>query len=121
MKHVLDANVAFKWLVPEVGTVDAVRLRDEFRNGVRELIAPDIFLVECIHSLTRAERQGRVTPSQGVLLFQDLIAKPPTLFPHIPLLPRAYQLSSSLRIGVYDCLYLALAERESCVLVTADD
>jgi predicted nucleic acid-binding protein len=25
------------------------------------------------------------------------------------------------RIGVYDCLYVALAERECCELVTADD
>jgi predicted nucleic acid-binding protein len=26
-----------------------------------------------------------------------------------------------MRIGVYDCLYVALAEREGCELVTADD
>jgi predicted nucleic acid-binding protein len=25
-----------------------------------------------------------------------------------------------VRIGVYDCLYVALAEREGCELVTAD-
>jgi predicted nucleic acid-binding protein len=26
-----------------------------------------------------------------------------------------------MRIGVYDCLYAALAEREGCALLTADD
>jgi len=26
-----------------------------------------------------------------------------------------------MRIGFYDCLYVALAEREGCELVTADD
>jgi predicted nucleic acid-binding protein len=26
-----------------------------------------------------------------------------------------------VRIGVYDCLYVALADREGCELVTADD
>ena len=26
-----------------------------------------------------------------------------------------------MRIGVYDCLYVALAEREGCTLLTADD
>ncbi len=31
------------------------------------------------------------------------------------------QISSAARIGVYDCLYVALAEREKCELVTADD
>jgi predicted nucleic acid-binding protein len=45
----------------------------------------------------------------------------PALHPHLPLLPRAYQLSSQVRIGVYDCLYVALAEREGCELLTADD
>jgi len=26
-----------------------------------------------------------------------------------------------MRVGIYDCLYVALAEREGCELVTADD
>jgi predicted nucleic acid-binding protein len=26
-----------------------------------------------------------------------------------------------MRVGVYDCLYVALAEQERCALVTADD
>jgi predicted nucleic acid-binding protein len=26
-----------------------------------------------------------------------------------------------MRCGVYDCLYVALAEKESCELITADD
>jgi len=35
-------------------------------------------------------------------------------------LPRAYELSSNARVAVYDCLYVALAEREQCKVVTAD-
>ena len=38
----------------------------------------------------------------------------------LTLLPRAYEISSQMRIGVYDCLYVALAEREGCELITAD-
>jgi predicted nucleic acid-binding protein len=26
-----------------------------------------------------------------------------------------------VRVGIYDCLYVALAERETCELITADD
>jgi predicted nucleic acid-binding protein len=37
------------------------------------------------------------------------------------LLPRAVAISSAMRCGVYDCLYVALAEREGCELITADD
>ena len=39
---------------------------------------------------------------------------------HQTLLPRAIEISVQVRHGVYDCLYVALAEREACNLLTAD-
>ena len=45
----------------------------------------------------------------------------PLLISSIPLIPRAYDIASQARIGVYDCLYVALSEKENCQLVTADD
>jgi predicted nucleic acid-binding protein len=45
---------------------------------------------------------------------------PPILIPHAPLIARAIDISSRTRSGNYDCLYVALAEREGCELVTAD-
>ena len=45
----------------------------------------------------------------------------PQLHPSLALLPRAYEISSQMRVGIYDCLYVALAEREKCELITADD
>ncbi|HJT35373.1 MAG TPA: type II toxin-antitoxin system VapC family toxin [Pirellulales bacterium] len=44
----------------------------------------------------------------------------PLLHPYLSLLSRAIELSSSERIGVYGCLYVALAEREQCKVVSAD-
>ncbi len=52
---------------------------------------------------TSPERQRR----DGVLDFRTSREEP--------------EISSTLRVGVYDCLYVALAERETCQLVTADD
>jgi predicted nucleic acid-binding protein len=43
------------------------------------------------------------------------------MYPYEPLLDRAVDISSQTRCGLYDCLYVALAEREGCELVTADD
>jgi predicted nucleic acid-binding protein len=120
MKYVLDSGVAFKCLVPEVDTDKAIQLRDDYRAGAHALLAPDVFPVELTHVLTRAERQGRVTPVQGALLFRGMLKVLPALRPSLPLLPRAYEISSQVRQGVYDCLYIALAEREGCELVTAD-
>jgi predicted nucleic acid-binding protein len=121
MKYVLDSSVAFKWLVPEIDTDKAIRVRDEFCAARMELIAPDFFPIETTHALTRAERQGRVTPVQGSLLLKDFLKTLPRLQSHLPLLPRAYAISSATRQGAYDCLYVALAEREGCEFNTADD
>jgi len=121
MKRVLDSSVGFKWVVPEIDSDKALRLRDDYRKGLAELIAPDIFLVEIAHALTRAERQKRITPAQGALALADVISTQPQLYGHIALLPRAYEISSHRKVGVYDCLYVALAEREGGDLVTADD
>jgi predicted nucleic acid-binding protein len=121
MKYVLDSSVAFKWLVAEADTDKALRLRDDYAAAILDLIAPDVFPVETVHALTRAQRQGRVTLQRGLQLFQDFLTFVPPLYPSVPLLPRAYEISSAVHIGVYDCLYVALAEHEGCELVTADD
>lgn len=71
--------------------------------------------------MIRAERQARVSPAYGWTLCLSILADAPALHPSMPLLPRAYALSSAHRIGIYDCLYAALAEREGCEFVTADD
>jgi predicted nucleic acid-binding protein len=45
----------------------------------------------------------------------------PILHPHIPLLDRAHEIAFAAQIGIYDCVYVALAEQENCELATADD
>jgi predicted nucleic acid-binding protein len=121
MRYVLDSSVAFKWEVTETHSDKALRLRDDARLGRHQLIAPDVFPIELAHSLTRAERQGRITPTEGAASLTALLAELPALHPSLSLLPRVYSLSSAARIGVYDCLYVALADRERCELITADD
>lgn len=120
MKYVLDSSVALKWVLAEPDSPKAKQLRDDFRNRIHELLAPDIFQVEIAHALTRAERQGRIVPPQAGIFWADIMSIPPRLESAGPLIPRAIQISSSIRIGVYDCLYIALAERENCEFVTAD-
>jgi predicted nucleic acid-binding protein len=121
MKYILDASVALKWVLTENDSPLAESLRNDFRKGTHDLLAPDVFAVEVAHALTRAERKGIITPPQASVLLADILATPPHFYGILPLLPRAVDLSSQMRFGVYDCLYVALAEREGCPLVTADD
>jgi predicted nucleic acid-binding protein len=85
------------------------------------LLSPDVFLVEAAHALTRAQRQGRVTDQEVGLFLDDLLTSLPQLHAYPPLLPRAIETSVQARHNVYDCLYVALAEREGCEVLTADD
>ena len=121
MRYVLDSSVAFKWVVPEQFSDKAQLLRHDFGNAVHDLFAPDVFAAELGHALTRAERQGRLSPGETLTLWTEVMTTAPTLFPSVPLMPRAISISSSVRMGSYDCLYVALAEKEKCEFVTADD
>src|SRR5438093_371928 len=112
MKYVLDSSVAFKWAVREVDTDKALRLRDETRRALHTLVAPDVFAAEVGHALTRAERQKRIDPADGWKAWVAVMTDAPRLIPFLSLMPRAYDISSRARIGLYDCLYVTLAEQE---------
>jgi predicted nucleic acid-binding protein len=121
MRCVPDSCVAVKWFLAEPDSAKAIRILDESTRGVHELLAPDVFPSEVAHALSRAERRGLIRPPAGLQHLSDLLASLPALHTSLVLIPRAYEISSQARIGVYDCLYVALAEREGCVLLTADD
>jgi predicted nucleic acid-binding protein len=122
MRYDLDASVALKWVLAETNSDKAERLRDDFRAGVHELIVPDIFPSEVANALTRAERKKQIAVGEAVILLADVMTTLPRLFSAVPyLITRATTLSSAESHKYYDCLYLALAEREGCEFVTADD
>ena len=120
MKYVLDSNIAAKWMLPEPDSEQALALREHLRNAIHELLSPDVFPVEIGHAFTRAERQGRISPPESLNFWVDVMTTPPVLVPYLPLMTRAITLSSRAWIGLYDCLYVALAEREQCQVVTSD-
>ena len=121
MKLCLDACVALSILLPEKDTDAALALREDFRNRIHELVAPDSLPIEIAHALTRAERQGKIDAGSGQLLFDGFLDTCPPLFPYFDYIDRAMQLSSKFRIGVFDCVYVALAEEQECLVVTSDN
>ena len=121
MKYVIDTSVEVKTFVQEQDSGRAVRLRNDYHQGVHELIAPDIFPTEMCNVLMILERSGKIKPGDADLFFRHFLSELPPLFPAVPLLPRALEIAKQFRQTVYDCLYIALAEREGCELVTADD
>lgn len=120
MKYVLDASAALCWVLPRPNSGKALQLRADFQNAVHELIAPSVFSGEVASALTKSERQKLIPVGDARPLLGRVMRTPPLMRPYEPLLDRAVDISSQTRSGLYDCLYVALAEREVCQLV-ADD
>jgi predicted nucleic acid-binding protein len=120
MRYVLDASVALCWILPRPNSGKALQLRADFQNGVHELIAPSVFSGEIASALTKGERQKLIPVGDARPLLGSVMRTPPVMLPYEPLLDRAVDISSQTRSGLYDCLYVALAEREGCELVTDD-
>src|SRR5262245_14623823 len=121
MRYVLDASAALRWVLPGPTRPQALRLRDAYVRQLHELIAPSHFPGEIASALTKAERQNLIAVGNARPLIAKVMRTRPTLHPYAPLLYRATDISSQSRSALYDCLYVALAEREKCEMVTDDD
>lgn len=113
---IVDASVAFKWLVEEPDSDRAIR----WVGSGEALVAPSLILSETGHALTKRIRRGELA-SEGA---DETFARLPgllTLLDDAPFMARAFDLSIALRHAFYDCVYLAAAEALGDRLLTADD
>ncbi|HEV8060745.1 MAG TPA: type II toxin-antitoxin system VapC family toxin [Gemmataceae bacterium] len=120
MIFVLDSSVAAKWVLPEIDTDKALRVRNAYQHGTHDLLAPDFFPYEVANVFTKAERQKKLTPPSGWAGWRTVMADAPRLIYPAHLMPRAYSISSQYGSAIFDCLYVALAEEEHCQFLTAD-
>jgi len=86
-----------------------------------DCIAPDILPAEIASAFLRAVRRGRLTFSEAIEAVRELVATPVRLYPSSALLERALQIAHTYQQGLFDCLYVALAEREGVELWTGDE
>lgn len=115
-RYIVDASVAAKWYFQEEHTELAEILFEEGHH----LLAPDFLHVEVAAIVWKRIRKAEVELVAAGEILTELAQIPIDLESAPVLVPDA--LSLALRTGrtIYDCLYLALAVREGCPLVTAD-
>ncbi len=118
---VVDASVAVKWVLPEPGTLQARRLLEASADGRLDLIAPDLFIGEVGNVLwKRCRLRGELVEDEARAALEAVLAVAPELVPSEALAARALELALAFRRPISDCLYVALALRDHCSLVTAD-
>lgn len=116
MTMVIDASVACKWFFNEPLAAEARALAASDAT----FVAPDMILAECANAAWRRVRDAAITPAHARAFLGSLPLWFESLTPTVELHEPAFEMAHELGHPVYDCLYLALAEREQSPVVTAD-
>jgi len=112
---VVDASVAVLWTLTQRDSDQAAALQSE-----GELIAPSLIVAEIGNAVWKAVRRGDLPSREGNTAIEIALGPISALIPMEELRTRALELAIELDHAIYDCFYLALAERERVPLVCAD-
>ena len=115
MNHfVIDASVAIKWLVEEVGTAEALTILEKAK-----LSAPDLLIAECANILWKKVRREELSEEEALIGARVLEQADLEILPTRHLLGSATSLAVLLDHPAYDCIYLALALERGWHFTTA--
>ena len=118
-RYVVDANIVIQRLIVEQDTPQVKILFNQMISGT-ELVVPEFCRLECTNVLWKQVRfQGMPADVAEGLLVQ-LIALPLTVMAIQHLMPRSLQIGLRYELASYDSIYIAIAERLNCELITID-
>lgn len=113
---VVDASVAVRILSQEIGAADALsRISPEDTR-----CAPDWIRLEVANAMARKVREGAIAEADAFAAAGGVTTLVEEQIDSFGLIDAAFSLSIKLKHPMYDCLYLALAIQESCLLITTD-
>ena len=112
---VLDASAVIEWLLQ---TPAGMKIDERIFSHSEPLHAPHLLDVEVAQVLRRYVREKALTPQRGREALEDLGDLPLNRYPHDFLIPRVWELRTTLT--AYDAVYVALAELLDGVLLTCD-
>src|SRR5499427_4224754 len=119
---VVDCSVVVKWkILTEDHTAAAEALLGDWEQQVVDVWVPNHFPSEVISAFLRASRRGRLTTDEAREAIRDLLALPFMLRDVTALADRAFAIAHQHQQRAYDCLYVALAERDGIELWTSDE
>ena len=121
MIGVVDTSALIRLFIPDGPLPEGF---EDFLRGVERgqntAIAPELLMAESANVLNKKRKSNQLTAAESDQLLIRIIELPVRLFPHRPLIPRAFELAMDRNLSVYDTLFLALAEEQGAVLFTAD-
>ena len=121
MIGVVDTSALIRLFIPDGPLPDGFEnfLRGVER-GLNAAIAPELLMAESANLLNKKRKSDELTATESEQLLTRIIELPIRLFPHRPLIPRAFALAIDRNLSVYDTLYWALGEEHGAVVFSAD-
>ena len=113
----VDASIAFLWLVDEPDRWGAARLLETQST----LLSPEFMVVETANALWKKVRRREIDQADVEQAVTNLLALEIEWTPSVQLIKPAARLAAELGHPVYDCLYLTLAASRSASLASADE
>ena len=118
---VVDTNVAVKWYLPEDLVDEALQVLDAGEREDVRLLAPDSAESEFWNTMWQEHRKGKLSLDE-VWEYWDAFEESNLLLAElVTLMPEATEIAAVTGCIIYDALFVALAELEDTVVVTADD
>ena len=119
---VVDASLAFKWLVREEHTDKALAILREWHDEEVTPAAPHLLPFEISNALHKRVTRGELSVEGAVDLIGNLLTSQIELHQPWNLHGKALEMASRFgQAAAYDAHYLALAESLGCDLWTADE
>jgi predicted nucleic acid-binding protein len=109
-----------KWYFEEPLSNVALTALRRFQAGELDLIAPDCLVPELGHSFRKLVLGKKLSYEDASNALGEFGALQIPLAPSLPLSGKAMQLAATHMATFYDALYMSLAIREGCPVLTAD-
>lgn len=115
---VIDTSIVVKWYLPEDGSDEVSRLREECERSGTAILMPELVRAELANAMW-SNRQ--LKPDEKRWAVSHFLSMPFEILPmEQELIRKGFDLAVELDATVYDCIYLALAILAGTRLVTAD-
>ncbi len=120
---VVDASVVIDWVAPGVpATAPALKLFDRLAKASLEIVGPRLLFEEVSNALVTGIRRHRWSGAAADASHRLLMRLPVRLADDQRDLGRAWELARRHdNHPIYDMIYVALAERTTTQLITADE
>jgi predicted nucleic acid-binding protein len=110
---VVDCSVVVKWkILAEDHAAAAAALFGDWEHHVVDVLVPHHFSSEVVSAFLRVSRRGRLTTGEAREAIRALLALPFVLCDVTALADRAFTIAHQHQQRAYDCLYVALTERD---------